>query len=111
VDCCEGHGVQWRLQFFTPRFNPDDECRTMINASGAFHENYAFLTISRIGHSRGARPVAQGFGSARLNHTPLCVGQIGLVSGKDGYAPGEWSVSTWRIQRWFRKPLGSSRAP
>ena len=40
------------------------------------------LTISRIGHSRG-RARGAGLRQVRCDHVPLCVGQIGLVSGDD----------------------------
>jgi hypothetical protein len=38
--------------------------------------------IARIGHSRG-RPIALGFNRCGRDHTPLRVGQVGLVSGGD----------------------------
>ena len=40
-----------------------------------------------------------GLWQVRRDHAPLCVGQIGLVSGdRGGYAVVEWSASTWQIQ-------------
>jgi hypothetical protein len=66
------------------------------------------LTISRIGHSRG-RPVAQGFGKCGAI-TPLCVGQIGLVSGDDA---AMLLSSSWRphgeSKVGSRNPLESPR--
>jgi hypothetical protein len=40
-----------------------------------------------------------------------CFGQIGLVSLNGAAILLSASASTWRIQDWFKKPLGITRAP